>query len=275
MKPHPDPRRLNQEWWDERAGLHGQDRYYDVDTFLQGGSSLIQREIDEVIAAAGSVDGAALLHLQCHFGLDTLSWERMGARPTGVDFSPVAIDRARQLAAQAGLEARFVQADVQRLPEELRDRFDIVFASDGVFCWIEDVDRWMRSAFRALKWGRHLVAIDGHPLLRMIESVDPLWMDAPYQGGMATQHSSPGSYAVPDAATRADVTVQYSHSLADIVNAAIRAGFRVEAVKEWLDDPRGATDPRLSAVGDSFRLRINDEDLPCAFGLRAIKDRWS
>lgn len=272
MSPGSDPRRLNRDWWDERARLHGQDAYYDVDAFLRGGSSLIQRDLDEVATSVGDVEGLELLHLQCHFGLDTLSWARVGARATGVDFSSVAVARARELAAEARIEACFVQADVQHLPQELSARFDIVFASDGVFCWIEDIDSWMRSAFAALRRGGRLVAIDGHPLLRMTASVDSLQMDAPYQGGVATEHSSPGSYALPDATTRNDVAVQYSHGLGDIVTAAVTAGFRIEALTEWLDDPRGGTDPRLTPVGDSFRLRVAGQDLPCAFGLRAVKE---
>jgi ubiquinone/menaquinone biosynthesis C-methylase UbiE len=109
---------LNRARWDELASLHGQDDYYDVAGFLAGQLMLSAREREEMAAAVGSVSGIDLLHVQCHFGLGTLSWARLGARVTGLDFSPVALERARSLAATAGIGARFVQADAQRLPAD-------------------------------------------------------------------------------------------------------------------------------------------------------------
>lgn len=148
-----DATELNQARWDELARLHGQDDYYDVEGFLTGQIMLSGREQEEMVAAVGSVSGLDLLHVQCHFGLGTLSWARLGAHVTGLDFSPVAVERARSLATAAGIDARFVQADAQRLPAELADAFDVVFASYGVLPWIADVTAWMTAAATALRPG--------------------------------------------------------------------------------------------------------------------------
>ncbi|MFJ6754792.1 class I SAM-dependent methyltransferase [Streptomyces sp. NPDC091273] len=119
---------LNRALWDVRARIHGStptDRFYDVESFVAGRQTLyaLEREL------AGDVAGKDLLHLQCHFGMDTLSWARLGARVTGVDFAPAAIERARLLAGRTGLDATFVEADTQRLPESLAAGFDLVVAT--------------------------------------------------------------------------------------------------------------------------------------------------
>lgn len=262
----------NRALWNERAILHGQDAYYDIDGFLAGGSSLSERELSEVAAAAGDVTGLDLLHVQCHFGLDTLSFARMGARATGLDFSPTAIERARGLASRAALDARFVEADSQALPPELASNFDVAFASYGVLTWIGRIDDWMRSAATALRPGGGLVLIDLHPIFAMFDSREPPVIDFPYQGGQPVRFEASGSYAAPDAPTTANVSIEYPHGLGEIVTAAVEAGLRIEGLTEWTDesfDPRGI----LAFEEDGrYRLRIGDGPaLPVTFSLRAVK----
>src|SRR5262249_39028751 len=138
----------NRIHWNELAALHSSrpSRYYDIDAFRAGGLSLRAIERDEV----GDVRGKSLLHLQCPFGLDTLSWARLGARVTGVDLSEVAIARARELANECGIDARFVCADIDALPEGLGEKFDIVFTSYGTTTWLPDLDRWAGLIARSL-----------------------------------------------------------------------------------------------------------------------------
>jgi SAM-dependent methyltransferase len=268
-----DPLEVNRARWDELARLHGQDAYYDVAGFLAGASSLSSRELEAVERAVGTVAGRDLLHLQCHFGLDTLSFARLGARVTGVDFSGVAVRRARELAREAGLVATFVQADAQALPPDLAGRFDVVFASYGVLCWIADVDAWMRSAAAALRPGGSLVLVDIHPMYNMVESVEPLRLDFPHQGARPFPSEEPGSYADPALRTTSNRTVVYAHGMGEIITAAAGAEFRIEALTEWLDDdfdPRGtvlARDP-----DGRYRLLVGGEHLPVTFELRARRD---
>ncbi len=260
---------MNRVRWDALAERHGQgdDAYYDVDSFLAGGSSLNERERAEVVAAVGPVAGLDLLHLQCHFGLDTLSWAREGAHVTGVDFSPVAVHRAQELAAAVGLPASFVEADVLDLPEWLSGRFDVVFASYGVLCWINSAAAWMRSAAACLRPSGAVVLIDIHPLVMMVDTVDPLVLDFPYAGEEPVTLSSSASYAVGGLSPETSQTTQWPHGLGEIVTAAAAAGLRVESLTEWFDE---AKDPKLAAGPDGrARFPVGGEQLPTSYALRA------
>jgi SAM-dependent methyltransferase len=264
---------LNRAWWDERARLHGQDGlFYDTRRFLAGMSSLHRRELAELEAAAGSLEGIDLLHMQCHIGLGSLSLARMGARVTGLDFSPAAIERARAVASEAGLEAEFLLADAQDLPSQLAERFDCVFASYGVLVWIADPDAWMRSVTSALRPGGKLVLIEGHPILPMVRSVDPPLLDGPYQGGRPVRQSRAGDYAHPDATTSANETVLYFYGLGEVATAAVTAGLRIDAITEWLDEERAPDGGKLIKEADGhFRLAFAGSYLPVTYSLRATK----
>ncbi|MFC6879686.1 MULTISPECIES: class I SAM-dependent methyltransferase [Actinomadura] len=259
----------NRNWWDALADRHGRgdDDYYDVDAFLSGESSLTERERTEVAAAAGDVSGLDLLHLQCHFGLDTLSWAREGAQATGVDFSAVAVERARKLAAEAKLSAEFVESDVLALPESLSGRFDVVFASYGVLCWIRSAAEWMASAAACLRPGGSLVLIDMHPLVTMTDTVEPLVVDFPYAGERPVRFSNSSSYAVNELSPQTTETVQYPHGIGEVVSAVASAGLRVESLTEWFDED---IDPKLVRSPDGrMRFPFGDQWLPTSYGLRA------
>jgi SAM-dependent methyltransferase len=267
-----DAAEINRRRWDALATRHGQgeDSFYDVEGFLAGESTLSERELGQVAAAAGDVDGQALLHLQCHFGMDTLSWARRGARVTGVDFSPVAVQRARGLAEQAGLAAQFIEADVLELPADLAGRFDVVFASYGVLCWVRSAQAWMASAANCLRPGGALVLIDIHPLVGMLDTAQPLVVDFPYGGEQPVTLASGSSYAVGNLDPSVGQTVQWPHGLGEIVTGAVAAGLRVESLTEWYEEDQ---DPKL-VVGDDglARFPIGSEYLPTSYGLRARRD---
>jgi len=260
---------LNRALWDVRARIHGStatDRFYDVESFLNGRQTLytLEREL------AGDVGGKDLLHLQCHFGMDTLNWARMGARVTGVDFSPVALERARLLAAQAGLAAAFVEADTQRLPSNLANGFDLVVATYGVLCWIADVDAWMRGAAMALKPGGSLVLVDMHPAFQTVAAVDPLVADWPYGGGASQREMATGTYAEPGLTMPAQETIQYPHSLGEIVTAAADAGLTIKHLGEHIAtdlDPRSILPQGEDGL---YRLPFGDSHLPILYSLRAV-----
>src|SRR5574341_2321263 len=111
---------VNRRHWDELVPVHMKASFYGVDAVRAGASSLHDLELSEM----GDVHGKSLLHLQCHFGLDTLSWARRGATVTGVDFSPAAIEAARGLAAETDIAARFVESDIYSLPDHVEGQFD-------------------------------------------------------------------------------------------------------------------------------------------------------
>ncbi len=124
----PDARlELNRAWWDERVGIHLGSTLYDLPTFRQGRSTLADYELEE----SQLTSGEELLHLQCHIGLDTLSWARLGARVTGYDFSEPALEAARALATELGLAAEFVSGELAQAAEQLGRRFDLVYTGRG------------------------------------------------------------------------------------------------------------------------------------------------
>ncbi|MCF2530320.1 class I SAM-dependent methyltransferase [Yinghuangia soli] len=259
----------NRSLWDERARVHGStpdDRFYDVDSFLAGREPLFATEVE----LAGDVAGRDLLHLQCHFGMDTLSWARRGARVTGVDFSPVAVARARDLAERAGLEAEFIEADTQALPASLAGRFDLVVATYGVLCWIGDLDGWMRGAAMALRPGGMLVLVDLHPAYQTLASFEPLVADWPYGGGEPQRATESGSYADPALKTADHDVVEYPYSLGEIVTAAAGAGLRIDRLTEHVSaefDPRGLLP---QSPDGAYRLPYGDTHLPLLYSLRAV-----
>jgi SAM-dependent methyltransferase len=265
-------RRINRAHWDALAAAHGQDAVYDSEALIAGADSLHEAEAAGVREAVGAVAGLDVLHLQCHIGFDAISLARRGARVVGVDFSPASLEKARALARRCEVAVEFVEADATRLPVELHNRFDFVYATIGVIYWIEDLRAWMRSAAAALRGGGRLLLAEVHPLYAMVRAAEPLRLDFPYAFDGPRSYDEAGSYAGADLPVAATETVEYGHSLAEVVNAALEAGLRIQRLDEHLDsdfDPRGDVLPRDD--DGRYRLRIDAELLPLLFTLVAAK----
>jgi len=271
----PDRRRaseINRVRWDALAELHGQDSYYDTHALVSGRDSLTEEEDAAVARAVGDVGGLDVLHVQCHIGFDSISLTRRGARVCGVDFSSASLRKAETTAQRCGVSVEWVQADVTDLPTALHQRFDLAYATVGVLCWIDDLSAWMRSVAAALRPGGRLVLIDGHPLMEMMASVEPLVLDMPYADDGGHTFVSDGSYAVPEAALPATAGVYHAHSLGEVVGAALAVGLRIDELTEHLESSfehrRGIA--RLDPDG-RWRLRVAGQLLPMLFTLRATR----
>jgi ubiquinone/menaquinone biosynthesis C-methylase UbiE len=151
--------KANKDIWEDRVAVHKESKFYDVETFLKGKQTLDPIELDEV----GDVSDKSLLHLMCHFGMDTLSWSRLGAKTTGVDFSENAVKLAGDLSNQIGVDARFIASDIYKLPEVLDDEFDIVFTSGGVLTWLPDLNEWAKIVAKYVKRGGFFYIREFHP----------------------------------------------------------------------------------------------------------------
>ncbi len=137
----PDWLVANRASWDARTPIHVASQFYDVEGFVAGRKVLHDFEVEEL--GHVGLTGRRLLHLQCHFGLDTLTWGRLGAEVTGLDFSAPAVLAARDLAARIGVEARFVRSDLYDAASALAgEKFDIVYTGKGALNWLPDIDRW-------------------------------------------------------------------------------------------------------------------------------------
>ena len=201
---------VNRLQWDERAPLHVASEFYDVDSFRAGKSTLESVEVEEV----GDVTGRDLLHLQCHFGLDTLSWARRGAHVTGLDFSEPAVEAARLLAQNEGVDAEFVCANVYDAVEALHGRtYDVVYTGIGALCWLPDIDRWAATGAALVRPGGFLYLFEDHPFSGVLGNGDR-FTDLRFKYAYDTaanrpmRWEGPGSYAVPDVATVHNVALR-------------------------------------------------------------------
>ena len=233
-----DPRLESNRWlWESWARIHERSDFYDLDSFRRGGVRLQPHEVEEV----GDVEGKDLLHLQCHIGTDTLSWARLGARVTGVDFSPSALGVARRLAADTGLDARFVESEILGLDQVLEEDFDIVHTSVGVLWWLPDLRAWARVVARFLRPGGVFYIYDVHPFTHVF--------DDEAEGGFevaghylarpeALEFSmSKGTYADPEAEYPPVTEYGWFHGLGEVVSAVAGAGLRIELLREFASTP--------------------------------------
>ncbi|MCI4352648.1 MAG: class I SAM-dependent methyltransferase [Thermoplasmata archaeon] len=221
---------INRHKWDESVPLHVASRAYDVPSFLRGRSTLRPLEIKEL----GPVRGRSLLHLQCHFGLDTLSWARRGARVTGVDFSLPAIRAARRMAREAGVQARFLQSNLYELTEVIDERFDIVYTGKGALCWLPDIEGWAEVVARVLKPGGRFFLLEDHPIAELFtnDTATGFELKNRYFGGQAIREEFDGTYAT-DAKMKFRVSYSWIHPVSTIVNALVERGLSIDSVKEY------------------------------------------
>ncbi len=260
----------NKALWDVWTDIHEKSDFYDVEGFLAGRSRLKPIERKEL----PDVSGKSLLHLQCHFGLDTLSWAREGAIVTGVDFSEHAIALATKLAVRAQLDARFICCDINSLPEVLSDQFDIVFTSYGVLNWIPDIDRWAQvAADRVLPGGTFYIA-EFHPFASMFDNegdVNEWRMTEPYfHNSIPKEYKNADSYADPSI----DINLsefEWSHPIGTIVSALISAGLVIEFVHEF-PHTTYAQFPFLKKHGEwEYRAPEHMAQIPMLYSIRARK----
>jgi SAM-dependent methyltransferase len=218
--------------WDESVAIHAASRGYDMDGFLRGEKTLYPIEMDEV----GDVVGKTLLHLQCHFGMDTLNWARLGASVTGLDFSEAAIRQARALAAQIGVrDATFVQSNVYDARAVITREFDIVYTGIGALNWLPDIRRWARVAGSFVKPGGFLFLYEGHPVLWALDDErddTQLVVSRPYfETEQPTEWSGETTYVDGPPLTN-KTCFEWNHGLGEIATALIDAGLRLEFVHE-------------------------------------------
>jgi SAM-dependent methyltransferase len=260
-----DWRELNRAMWDERVPLHVQSRLYDVAGFKAGKSSL--RAFEE--AELGAVAGKELVHLQCHIGLDTLSWARKGARVTGLDFSEPAIASAKRLATEISIDAEFVCADVYEAPEVLGRRFDVVYTGVGALCWLPDIDAWANVIARLMKPGAVFYLVEIHPITEaMADSTLDFQYDY-FHDSVGRVLDESGSYADPSAKTRHNRTVEWIHPVGDVVTALASRGLRIESLREH-DFMVSLRWPFLEERADgTFHLPGGMSRLPLMYSLKA------
>ncbi|HYP41033.1 MAG TPA: class I SAM-dependent methyltransferase [Chloroflexia bacterium] len=260
--------RSNQKLWNDWTDIHEKSAFYDVESFKAGKFRLDSIEKEEL----GDVRGKSLLHLQCHFGIDTLSWANLGAIVTGVDFSDKAIALARSLSEEMKIPATFVHSNVYDLPKNLSGQFDIVFTSYGVLGWLPDIEAWAKVVAHFLKPGGTFFVVEIHPTA---------WMFDEEGGELKVKYSyfpTPeplkfdvkGSYADPEHEYRG-VEYGWSHSLSEYINSLIGAGLRIESFKEYPHLLWKAFPFMEKGEDGWWRLTGQKGEIPLMFSIKATK----
>ena len=225
----------------------------------------------------GDLAGLDVVHLQCHIGTDTISLARLGARVTGLDFSPSAIAAARDLAARAGADIEFVVADVDAAPDVLgRERFDLVYTGIGALNWLPNVRRWAAVVASMLRPGGRLFIREGHPVLQALS--DPredglLVIEYPYfETPTGTRFHDPVSYVPHEGEIDQPDTIEFNHGLGEVVTALFDEGMRLIGLEEHRSVPWNPLgEVMVEGDDEEFRLREGPERLPLTYTLQAVK----
>ena len=266
--PPDKARDSNRNFWDEVTPLHL--KTYDVEGLLLGEPWFPSQILEEV----GDVEDLSLLHLQCHFGLDTLAWSFLGAKVTGVDFSPQSIETARDLAKHTNLPVQFICSDIYALPDVLQGEYDIVFTSIGVLCWLNDLDAWAKIITHFLKPGGFFYIMEGHPLLYTFDE-DGKWTfqlpyfhnPHPYFWGEDTTDYMDTSYHAKNP------TYEWQWTVSDIINAIIGAGLRLEFINEFCAMDKPVYPEMVRKEDGLFTFPDMPVELPILFSLKAYKEK--
>jgi SAM-dependent methyltransferase len=268
--------------WDESVPIHVASQGYDLEGFIRGEKSLYPVEIEEV----GDVSGKTLLHLQCHFGMDTLNWARLGARVTGLDFSPAAVEAARDLAARIGVtDARFVQSDVYDATSVIEEQFDVVYTGIGALNWLPDIRVWAHVAAGFVRPGGFLYLYEAHPMWATLDDErtdQALVVTYPYfETPKPNEWVGAESYVDGPPLTN-QRTFEWTHGLGEVVTAMIDAGLRIEFVHEhramawqglpWMEGEESVPEGSRHRRREHWRLPEHQRDLvPLMYSVRATK----
>ncbi len=216
----------NRKWWNAVTPIHVFSEEYDLKSFQKGKTSLQSIELKEL----GNVKNKTLLHLMCHFGMDTLSWAREGAIVTGVDMSDDSIKLAKKLSRENNIPAKFICSDIYELPKVLDKKYDIVFTSYGVLCWVSDIKKWAKLISNYLSDGGTFYITELHPFTNILSHDFKLFYKY-FKKGPYTDDSD-GTYTDWDAQVKG-LTYEWSYTMADVINSLIDEGLKIEFVHEF------------------------------------------
>jgi len=256
---------INKKLWNNKTEVHFNSEFYDVKSFLGGKSSLMKAELDLL----GDVRGKKILHLQCHFGMDTISLARMGAKVTGVDLSDKAIEKARLLNEQCGTDVEFVESDVLKLKDVLNDSFDIVFTSYGTVGWLDDLTKWADVVHHFLKPGGEFIMVDFHPVVWMF-SYDFTKIEFNYMDTEAIVEELEGTYADKSSDLK-DQSVGWNHGISGILNPLVHKGLRLADFQEYDYSPYNCFNNTIEISKGIFQIRGMEKKIPMMYSIKAVK----
>jgi 2-polyprenyl-3-methyl-5-hydroxy-6-metoxy-1,4-benzoquinol methylase len=255
----------NKELWNKRTAVHKDSSFYDLAGFRAGQNCLTPIELNEV----GNVAGKKLLHLQCHFGMDSLNWARLGADVTGIDLSDEAIKEAKKLNDELGMQARFICSNIYDLEAHLNDKFDIVFTSYGVVGWLPDLEKWAAIISHFLKPGGMFYMAEFHPVIWMFDD-DFTHIKYSYENRELIITENQGTYTDK----KANITgkeYSWNHSISEVLNALLRHGLRLLQFNEFMYSPYPNFNNTVQGKDGYWYIRGLEGKIPMVYSLKAVK----
>jgi len=254
----------NRSLWDGWTEINKSSDLYDLDGFKAGKNKLKSIELEELT----DISGKTMLHLMCHFGLDSMSWARMGAKVTGVDFSPKAISLARSLSEELSIPARFIETELYEIPNALKEKFDIVFTSYGILAWISNIEKWADLIAGYLKPGGIFYMVEFHPLLGMIDD-DGEKLEYPYfHSPEPMKFVAQGNYADPDHDFKHD-SYEWTYGIGEAATALIKAGLKIEYLHEFPYSPTNCCTFFTEDSPGRYVIKNYPNLVPLTFSIRA------
>ncbi|CDF78905.1 methyltransferase [Formosa agariphila KMM 3901] len=266
MNPEHDYKAINKATWNIKTETHLASDFYDVEGFINGNSSLNTIELELL----GDVQGKKILHLQCHFGQDSLSLARLGAQVTGVDLSDVAIKNANSLTKQLELDASFICCDLYDLPNYLDDTFDIVYTSYGTIGWLPDLDQWAQSISKYLKPKGAFVFVEFHPAVWMFDDDFDKIIYSYFKKEAIVEIES-GTYA-DRTANITQQSITWNHSLGEVLGSLLQNNLQLQTFKEFDYSPYDCFRNTVEVNPRQYRIKHLDSKIPMVYALKAIKD---
>ena len=257
---------INKNSWNAKVDYHMKSDFYFVEEFIAGRTSLNEPELKLL----GNIKGKKILHLQCHFGQDSISLARMGAEVTAVDLSDKAIAEAKILANKCGVEVNFIESDVYNLPKVLEDKFDIVFTSYGTIGWLPDLEKWAKVILHFLKKGGKFIFVEFHPVVWMFDD-DFTKIAYDYSSKEPIVETYEGTYADRNA----EISQQYvmwNHSLADVFQSLINENLEIKTFEELDWSPYACFKHTVEYEKGKFRINALEKKIPLVYKLTALRN---
>lgn len=259
-----DYTKANKLWWDKATHVHEQSRLYNVSTFKKTKNSLESIEQKEL----PNIKGKSMLHLMCHFGMDSLSWAHKGALVTGSDLSHDSMELAKKLSKETGIPATFICSDIYDLPKVLDKKFDVVYMSYGVLLWLSDIKKWGKLVHDFLKKGGIFYMVELHPFTNMLNEKGELaysyFDNGPYED------ESSGTYTDWNAEIKGK-TYQWGYTLSDVTSALINAGLTIDFIHEFPFTTYEQYPGQMSKNKKGEYQLKNNKEVPLLFSIQASK----
>jgi 2-polyprenyl-3-methyl-5-hydroxy-6-metoxy-1,4-benzoquinol methylase len=256
---------INKSLWNGKTAIHIKSDFYDVESFKKGKSSLNFIELE----ALGNVRDKSILHLQCHFGLDTLSWARLGAKATGIDISDKAIEYAKSLGDELNVDVRFICSNVYDLDKVLDEKFDIVFTSYGTICWLGDLNKWADIVSHFLKKDGIFFIVEFHPVVCMFIDNYTKVKYSYFNTGVTIEQNK-GTYADWNADFTHD-SCEWSHPLSDVFNALTNNGLKVMEFNEYPFSCYNCFNNLEQGTDSLWRIKGMGDKIPMMYSFKAVK----